>query len=635
VPFAQVAPPSEEAAEAFAAAAALVDRPITVADTSTGQAPEAVVASLPVAAEGTKILLWCGIGTAALLLCGLSVVAVYTSGRSDDATTVPASARHLVARPPNFSEQEPAPQTAAVETQVAVTPMQTDSRLTSQPVHELVADTNEAAVDQEEPLHEDDAVATENEPQLEIDASARTAVKTELETSPNPAAATSESQPEPVLRFDPLDFDPARLSLNATTHTDRADTSNSVPQVAADESLRPAADTDVEPDAMGLLGRPVENASVAVRLGAVVRGGENPLTIARHFSLPVRSLNVRDIRLDRFVTLVSSMSGVPITLDPLALELAGVAPQTAVTVHTNDTALEPLVRSLLAKNRLALEDRDGRLVIGLANGSERSTKRYDVSDLVQSTAADAREIAQTIESFVSPVAWPEGAGRIEIEGNTLTVNQTKTIHHELLIFCERWRLVLGLQPRSRYPVNRLSTESPYSIIDVKLKRPTTFTYLPWTRLDELVRHWEQSAGVTILVDWLRLADVELEPSTPIACSAVDRPWGEALDVILEQLGLTWWAVDGQAVQITTRDALYAIQKTEFYPVSKTMREQFSSAEALVDSLRSELHEHFGDKASNAEHLRMRLDVPSRRLIVRGSPLVHRYLAQHLANETDQ
>jgi hypothetical protein len=635
ITFANVAPPSEEAAEAFAEVAALVGHPNTAADAPTNTAAEVAVAQTPVVVAGTKTAMWWGVGAATLLLGGLGFVALINMGASDDLAAEPASAQHVVAKPPSPIAQESTLPTLPAAAHEAETSAQTETVSTPQATGASDAHTADVATDRSEQLPDDDAADAENELPTQTEVAVRTASKSEPDASSAPDETLSEPKRESVLRFDPLDFDPSQLSLNGTTRATNAEVSNSVSAGVPDEPAGPATESHMEPDDIGLLGPPIDNASVTVRLGAIVPGDDDALTTARQFSLPVSSLNARDMPLDRFVSLVSGLSGLPITLDPFALELAGVTPQMTVAVEANDTHLEPLVRGLLTKNRLELEDRDGRLVIGLLNGSERSTKRYDVSDLLQPGAADASEIARTVESFVSPDAWRKGGGQIKVTGYTLTVDQTKAIHHELLIFCERWRLIRGLKARSRYPVSRLSTESPNLVIEDILKRSTTFTYLPWTRLDDLVRHWEQSAAVTILVDWNRLADVELVPSTPIACSAVDRPWGEALDEILEQLDLAWWAVDGRTIQVTTLGTLDDIQRTEFYRVPKNAREQFASPDVLVESLRTELREQVGNGATDQQRLRMQLDVPSSRLMVRGTPLVHRYLAQRLSRQADQ
>jgi hypothetical protein len=297
--------------------------------------------------------------------------------------------------------------------------------------------------------------------------------------------------------------------------------------------------------------------------------------------------------------------------------------------------LGQLLRDSLVKYRLELVEAGNQLSITLANSEDRSTKTHNVADLLEPGAADAKAVGALIERFVSPASWQAagGNGTIDVEGRKLRVHQTKAVHHEIVVFCERLRLARGLRQRTRYPSSRLSVESPYHEIKAKLSRSTTFTFLPWSRLADVIRHWELQSGVTILVDWNRLADVDLSPSTPIACSAVDRAWDEVLQEVLEPIDLAWWAVDGETIQITTQGALAAIERTEFYEVPNAIRERFGSSEALVVSLRKGAQEQVAVQVAAADQLRLQFDAPRGRLLARGNSELHRYLNGELYSES--
>jgi hypothetical protein len=93
-------------------------------------------------------------------------------------------------------------------------------------------------------------------------------------------------------------------------------------------------------------------------------------------------------------------------------------------------------------------------------------------------------------------------------------------------------------------------------------------------------------------------------------------------------------VNGQTIQITTAEALSTIQRTEFYRVPPSMREQFDSKDAFIASLQSELQQRAGEAIANRV-VQMHVDVPSGRLIVRGMPAVHQYLSSRLNSATEQ
>jgi hypothetical protein len=80
--------------------------------------------------------------------------------------------------------------------------------------------------------------------------------------------------------------------------------------------------------------------------------------------------------------------------------------------------------------------------------------------------------------------------------------------------------------------------------------------------------------------------------------------------------------------ITSADACEDVQRVEFYSISEPNREQFAGDDALIASLQDHVSKQLGKLEKQPI---MSIDEPSGRLIVLGSPLVHRALAERLGN----
>ena len=102
--------------------------------------------------------------------------------------------------------------------------------------------------------------------------------------------------------------------------------------------------------------------------------------------------------------------------------------------------------------------------------------------------------------------------------------------------------------------------------------------------------------------------------------------------MLQPLGLAWWPVDAQTIQITSRSALENIQRIELYPVPAKLDASPAGAQSLIDSLQKEIAGAAGANG-NASKVRMSVDEPSSRLIVLATPDVHRLLSRKLAAVT--
>jgi hypothetical protein len=299
-----------------------------------------------------------------------------------------------------------------------------------------------------------------------------------------------------------------------------------------------------------------------------------------------------------------------------------------------DATLQAILHEALTQRRLDVAEQAGQLRVVLPKADDLHAIDYDVMDLA--TESDAGAVGKLIEHFVSLSSWKSAGGRgtLQASGTTLHIEQSDAVRREVVIFCERLRLARSLAIKSKYPMALLSVESPYQRLSAKLGEKVTFTFLPWTRMSDVLRNWQELSGLTVLADWGALAEAELGPSTPVACSALDRSWQEALDGVLEPLGLTWWAVNGETIQITTPAALERIQRVEFYQVPPKLRASFASSQALADSLQKELAESTGKQAKPAP-VHMEVDEPSGRLIVLATPNAHRHLSQRLAGGAKQ
>jgi hypothetical protein len=634
--FAQVTSPSEDAAEAFAAAAALAARPKAESASASNMAEPVAAASLQEASApswvttiaSAKLLVGSLLGS--MLLAGGVALTAVSDGDAPEADKAPSAVVAEGKFNPHASKTDGvSPGATPTRVQTAEESTLPVEIIAAKPASEP-AEEPTAPVPLESPRAEDTSAGPNEKIIVEADAGA---------TSPAPATEAlsglqlqadpplNDNSRAPVLKFDPLDFDPSQLSLAATSAANNEAATGSVTEQQPDAVDEPVAAEEAVPNGADIVQPPAEIPSVTVRLGPMVRDGSEPQRTAKPLALRVDSFTVADMFLERFLDQVSDLAGVPITLDPAAFELSGVSPHAAVTVNASDVTLGQLLTSVLSKHRLELVEVGGKLRLALAKGDERSTKMHDVADLLESGATDARSIATLIEQFVLPTTWQAagGRGKIEIDGGKLRVEQAKSVHHAIVVFCERLRLARGLRQRTDYPADRLSIDSPYREVETLLKERTTFTFLPWTRLAKVVHHWEQQSGVRILIDWSSLADEGLTPSSPIACSAVDRPWGEALDEILEPIGLAWWAIDRKTIQITTQDALSGIERTELHLLPTPLPEPFSGSEALVALLKNELRERAGDDVARVQIVQNQSGHV--RLLVRGNALLHQYLTR--------
>ncbi len=583
----------------------------------------------------SPIVLW-GAGTAAIVLIGGLVGFVILRGGAAEKAVAPVIAMANPQADADLPANPPADEVATEPEVPADVPItdSTDSSIdntvpaNAEPAEPVVTETTSpatttVATEEANPKSDDPTPTTTGT----ADAPKSDAAKTDSVSKDT--AQTAVAPREPVLKFDPLDFDPSKLNLS--TNTSSTNGANAVSDPATAAADKEAIGDKTAPDAGPLAGAP-ENPTVNVRLGPSTSDAPPPREIAKQLSLPVGGLDIAAVPLSRFIDILADMADLPITLDPVALETVGVSPREATKINVQNVTLDKLLRDTLEPRHLAFIERDGQLVITKPNSDRQRPVDYELKDLLAAGETDASAIGALIQKFVTPASWKAGGtGTIRVDGTKLHVEQADGVQYQILIFCERLRIARGLPTRSRYPVARLSTDTPYAKLAAPLSRETTFTFLPWTRLDDVTRQWQEASGVTVLVDWSALTNAELTPSTPLACSALNRSWSEAWDAILTPIGLGWRAVDGETIQITTLAALDEMQRVEFCAVPKPLRDQFASSDAMVESFTREVTDYFNanKNSPSPSQFEIVMDEPSGRLIVLGNASVQRFLSERL------
>jgi hypothetical protein len=267
-----------------------------------------------------------------------------------------------------------------------------------------------------------------------------------------------------------------------------------------------------------------------------------------------------------FLSLASQLSGVPISVAPDQLQMAGITPSRPVSLDMKGATLAAVLESTLRPFNLQVTTEGPQVVILRKDASKVRSVDYPVDDLLGDTVT-AADIGKWIERLIAPESWQSagGDGSINVSGSSIVIEQTQAIQYQVLFFLERVRLAKGLPLRSKYPARLLSGKPNGSGIADRLDAPATFTFSHNTPLAEVFRYWQGEAAVPIFIDWPALASVGLWPDSRITCNCANEPWRAALDKILSPLDLAWRSVPGGAIQITSRARVATERVVDIYP----------------------------------------------------------------------
>ncbi len=364
-----------------------------------------------------------------------------------------------------------------------------------------------------------------------------------------PIEKQAEAAPRVARRFDPLDFDPESLTLAAVDQPTEA----------------------VETPASELMDVPLETLEEVPSTVPLVRRGPDEGEDAsgrdaeKQLALLIPGVKFRDLLLVDYLRLVSQLSGVPVSVAPEQLLMAGITPQQKVSFEKKGISLGEMLTHVLKPLRLEYSTQGSQVIVTRQDATKRREINYPIDDLV-GAETDAELLASWVEQLVAPSTWRSagGQGTLEVTPGNLRIEQTQQVQYQVLILLERLRLARNRPPRSRYPVKRLAGTPANVLLQKILATHTTFTFSQYTPIDEVFVHWQTEIGVPLLIDWPALAEAEVWPSTTIACAIIDQPWSIALEKILEPLGLGWRATASGAIEITSAKKVQNELQLELY-----------------------------------------------------------------------
>ncbi|NOZ39581.1 MAG: hypothetical protein GXP24_05065 [Planctomycetes bacterium] len=392
---------------------------------------------------------------------------------------------------------------------------------------------------------------------------------TEPVEQPTPITPTDElpeETPRIARRFDPLDFDPERLTL-ATIDQSPVPVEPSAPD---------------SPDAVVEMPEEVPSTVPLVRRGP--NGGEETRErdANKQLALLIPRMKIDKMSLVDSLRLFSHLSGVPMSVAPEQLLMAGITPQKRVSFAASEISLGEMLKQVLKPLRLEYTAHGAQIVVTRQEATKHREINYPIDDLVAANTS-AEQLARWVEQLVLPQTWKSagGEGTLEATTGSLRIGQTQQVHYQVLIFLERLRLARNLPPKSRYPVKRLAGTPANILLQEKLAKSATFTFSQFTAIDEIFVHWQTEFDAPLLIDWPALADTDIWPSTTIACAIIDKPWSDALGKVLEPLGLGWRATTGGAIEITSAEKVQNELQLELYPLRRNFEGDVAQLRALA------------------------------------------------------
>ncbi|TVS15931.1 MAG: hypothetical protein EA424_15090 [Planctomycetaceae bacterium] len=364
-------------------------------------------------------------------------------------------------------------------------------------------------------------------------------------------------------------------------------------------------------------------------------GSSMPRPEPRQVNIPERlqdtipAVDIPGMPLIAFTHMVTGLSTIPISLDPDALALLRLRPDSPVKVQATNTQVgDMLVAAIRPLGLGYLHDQDQLLITRIAPADNPLRRvRHPVGDLVQDSEDQLDRLADWIMTMVEPDSWEVqgGAGELVTELPDLVIRHQDTVLLRALLFCERLRVARGLSPTTNLDPQLMRLDLRCQRADTLLQERIRIRYDQPVPMLQILQQITRDTGLQILVDWHALGQMGWTPAAEITLVADDVPLGQALMDLLGPMDLTFRTIDASTVQVTSPEADRARWDIEFHPL-----EGLLAAPSEIDLWMQQLEEAMRQARLDEADGVFRYDPISRHLIAAFSPSHQRWLADLLA-----
>ncbi|HZZ28574.1 MAG TPA: hypothetical protein VFE46_11280 [Pirellulales bacterium] len=353
----------------------------------------------------------------------------------------------------------------------------------------------------------------------------------------------------------------------------------------------------------------------------------------------VADIEIQGQSLADFLSLVSAMSTIPITLDVDALHDMGQSAAMPVQLHLSDASVAELLQSPVESLRLGYQFRDGQLIVGYPPQEKLRQVRYAVPDLAGTDPQALSELAALVKQMVAPGSWqsPGGKATLVVSNGALLIEQTEPAHAQILDLCERLRVARGLPLKSHYDPARFVLTSRETQARELLQKPVNANFSTPQPLAQVMEWLSRTTGATIVINHAALAQEGTSADSECAAVAVNTPLEKLLDNLTASADLTWRAIDRRTIEITSHPAAREQMDTEFY-AARDLAPDTATSKKLIKQIMAKIEPQLWNADSNAVSANdavsrgvLHFDIPSGALIVRAPQRVQSQVEAALAS----
>jgi hypothetical protein len=314
------------------------------------------------------------------------------------------------------------------------------------------------------------------------------------------------------------------------------------------------------------------------------------INVPRQLDLPVLAIqNANPVPLSRMTRMLTTLSGVPITIDAIQSAMMGQPVDPVMDYAVEDATVFTACQSIAKQAGLECFKTEDGLVLSLPVDAELSKATFDFPRVPDLDDDQKQKFVASIKTLIAPLAWTreDTPYSIAIVDDKIQVNCDQGTQKYIGLLIRKLEAAAAISSGDSTAENLAAVESRWTAS--QSKRESKIDLLPTADmpLGQFFNRITRVSGLSVVVDWQSLAAEGWTMKTSVPGDLVEATAGEAVIHLAKAMRLSLVGADATTLRLTTRRAADQIADLEVYPLPAGWAGQMDSEEVeqlIFDSL---------------------------------------------------
>jgi hypothetical protein len=302
------------------------------------------------------------------------------------------------------------------------------------------------------------------------------------------------------------------------------------------------------------------------------------LDFAKQLALGCGGFRYNDARLSDVLREITSITGVPITLDTDSMlahleSEGGDVLNPMVSIDVKDVDFGAVIDALIGPKGLTKSIKGNEsLIIHASSNAGFVERKHRLPNFPQADEQAGQQFVAAVQGLFSPQSWvqEQDPATIELDGNQITVNNTILVHRQIEDFIAQIQAAIDLTENPENLEAQKALQTKWNAVAERLQQPTGLQKSTDVLLTDLLNKILQKSNVTVLIDWERLMPMGWTPATKVPGHIEEESVGEVLKQLARSMNVTIRAIDPTTLELTTFEKAAQTVDTEVYHLGRVL-----------------------------------------------------------------